>query len=435
MYKNNNIMLTNQQASTLLSICWLTMGDWGANYTGFQVPVATRMNYVCAQQEAQGFRTRCVLSTGDNFYEQGVFGLPPAELRQGTPQDESDEQRAYRHHLLDLTKKARWISDTKWKTTYYDVYRRPEFTLLRNIPFVLALGNHDYYGIPEAQVAYTYVDPQKLWHMPRNYYTYDITPSPNTKNNSTNDSSGQITKPVRIIVIDTVMLCKRGRARNAHKQWISETLSKARKEAGCIVVMGHYPIHSEGSHCAHELNINANNGMSDNNINAGINSNMENGTLERSISKISKPRTIKRWLISTMLDNRVDLYLSGHNHNLEYCAIRDFKGRVLHCITSGSAAKLSKPPSFSTCSFSLSNMYNLLSGGVANSGGATGNASFVNPIFGYGFVEHKYVGDSIVNTFHYVLPQRGATYKDMIRGNKQLAWKTAVVKTAVNSKT
>ena len=410
------------------SICWLTMGDWGANYTGFQVPIASRMNQVCSSLESAGCPSRCVLSTGDNFYEQGVFGLPPSDMISAPLHEESKEERMYRLHIMDLARRAKWISDSKWKSMYQEVYRRPEFPILSKVPFVLALGNHDYYGIPEAQIAYTYVDPLKLWHMPRNYFTYDMYPH--------GRNVGGV-KPVRVVVIDTMALCKRGRARKEHKQWISATLNLARQEAGCIVVMGHYPIHSEGSHCARELNTNANNGISDNGE-SGNDSNSDNHNsninLERSVSSISKPNTIKRWLIHTLLENRVDMYLNGHNHNLEYCAIRDHQGRVLHCITSGAAAKSSKPPSPSSCTFSLSSMYNLLSGGVANGGGATGNVSFINPIFGYGFVEHKYNGDSIINTFHYVMPVRGSSNKDFIRGNKDLPWKTAVVKTAVNSK-
>ncbi len=396
--------------------CWVTMGDWGANYTGYQVPVAARMDLVCTMQQIH-----CVLCTGDNFYEHGVFGMPPDEYCDATDvPGEGREQREQRIHVMSIAKKNKWITDSKWIGTYFDVYRRPEFKVLSKTPFVLALGNHDYYGLPDAQVAFTYVDPKKLWHMPMNYFTYDI-PSPSTPGG----------KPVRVVVIDTVILCRKGRERKTHKAWILDTLRTARKEAGCILVMGHYPVHSEGSHCARELNANANNGISENgNNNLAYNNN--NDSLERSVSSVSKPNTIKRWLIEAMLQNRVDLYVCGHNHNLEYCAIRDRSSRVIHCITSGAAAKLSKPPSPNSCTFSLSSMYNLLSGGIANGGGAEGDGSFVNPIFGYGFVEHEYDGQAIINRFHYVIP--GNRHNGILNANKPMAWKTAVVKIAVNSK-
>lgn len=401
------------------STCWVTMGDWGANYTGYQTHVAAKMNQVCTQG-----RMECVLSTGDNFYEYGIFGLPPDEYRinGSVPANgETEQQREQREHVMSIAMKNKWVTDNKWVSMYFDVYRRPDFKELRKLPFVLALGNHDYYGLPDAQVAFTYVDKDKLWHMPSNYFTYDI-PSPGTPGG----------KPVRVVVIDTVMLCRRGRSRKAHKDWILETLRIARKEAGCVVVMGHYPVHSEGSHCARELNANANNGLSDNvDIAGDTNMDEQNLNIERSVSSVSKPNTIKRWLIEAMLQNRVDMYLCGHNHNLEYCAIRDRTGRVIHCITSGAAAKLSKPQDPNACKFSLSSMYNLLSSGIANGGGAVGQSSFVSPIYGYGFVEHEYTGDSIVNRFHYVMPGAKSSIMNV---NKNLAWKTAVVKVAINSK-
>jgi acid phosphatase len=73
---------------------------------------------------------RFVLSVGDNFYENGVQG----------------------------------IDDPQWRTSFEDIYAAPSL----QIPWFVALGNHDYKGKPQAQV--DYAAKSKRWKMPRRYY-------------------------------------------------------------------------------------------------------------------------------------------------------------------------------------------------------------------------------------------------------------------------
>jgi acid phosphatase len=71
-----------------------------------------------------------VLALGDNFYQSGVAS----------------------------------VDDPLWKSVYEDVYTHPAL----NVPWHVALGNHDYRGNPQAQVDYT--ARHTRWSMPARYY-------------------------------------------------------------------------------------------------------------------------------------------------------------------------------------------------------------------------------------------------------------------------
>jgi len=53
---------------------------------------------------------------------------------------------------------------------YMDWWERPYGPL--GLQFYLTLGNHDYYGNPDASVAWTAKSPSKRWLMPARYYTF-----------------------------------------------------------------------------------------------------------------------------------------------------------------------------------------------------------------------------------------------------------------------
>lgn len=393
---------TNNNSKKYISL--LSMGDWGAHepYTYYQKVVAKRMNHVASIYDIQA-----VLCAGDNFYEVGVTGLPPGimniSLESQIRENNTKSNNIYEKlkNIYELSKK--WVPDEQWERAYQNVYRHPNMTHLKRLPFIVALGNHDYYGVPDAQIAFSYLDPTRLWRMPSNYYTYTI------------NKQG---KSILIVVIDTVLLCKHGEKRRQHKHWIVDMLKKGQCH-DCIVVMGHYPIHSNGGHCGDNLNA-----QNTNALNTNISNNVSNNV--RHINAISKNRTIKRWLIETLLKYNVDLYINGHNHNLEYCAIKDDKHeRVLHCITTGSASKMYNPRSNHKCSFSLSSLYSIIK---PNSVTNESMNSFEAPIFGYGFVQHELCDHHFVHTFHYISP------KDAKESNHENKWKVAIIKTQLLAK-
>lgn len=104
---------------------FLVVGDWGRDGGSHQLDVAVQM-----EKAAEAYGAKFTVSVGDNFYENGVLST----------------------------------SDPKWKTSFEDVYTGD---YLRS-PWYVALGNHDYRGVPQAQVDYTRHSTR--WRMPARYY-------------------------------------------------------------------------------------------------------------------------------------------------------------------------------------------------------------------------------------------------------------------------
>jgi acid phosphatase len=105
---------------------FLVVGDWG-RYGGLkQRDIARQMG-----REAAAIGSRFVLSVGDNFYETGVAS----------------------------------VDDPHFQASFEQVYDARSL----QTPWYIALGNHDYKGNVEAQVAYS--GKSTRWHMPARYFT------------------------------------------------------------------------------------------------------------------------------------------------------------------------------------------------------------------------------------------------------------------------
>ncbi|MFT4027790.1 MAG: tartrate-resistant acid phosphatase type 5 family protein [Novosphingobium sp.] len=107
------------------SASFLVVGDWGREGGFNQREVGTAMGRRAAETGA-----RFVVTTGDNFYEDGVQS----------------------------------VTDPLWKASFEDVYTAP--SLQR--PWYGVLGNHDYRGSPQAQL--DYAKQSTRWRMPSRYY-------------------------------------------------------------------------------------------------------------------------------------------------------------------------------------------------------------------------------------------------------------------------
>ncbi len=179
---------------------FLVVGDWGRDGTNHQREVALQM-----AKKARQIRCTHVLSVGDNFYENGV---------QAT-------------------------SDPQWRSSFEDIYSAPSL----QIPWYVALGNHDYRGEPDAQVAYTRVS--KRWRMPARYYKiagsevgaphldlFVIDTSP-LVNQYRDDVHGAIAKNVLSQDVD------------AQLRWLDEQLGAS--TATWKLVIGHHTLRSGGS--------------------------------------------------------------------------------------------------------------------------------------------------------------------------------------------
>ena len=219
---------------------FLVVGDWGRDGSERQREVAVQMG-----KAADVSHPGHVISVGDNFYDNGV---------QST-------------------------SDPRWQSSFEDVYSASSL----QIPWFVALGNHDYRGVPQAQVDYSRVSTR--WSMPSRYYKV---------------AGRDIGAPhLDIFVIDTSPLVHSYREKvdsaiaaniatqdvRAQLRWLDTQLG--RSSTPWKIVIGHHTLHSGGS--AHG----------------------------------DTPEVVR--LIEPLLKkHRVQAYINGHDHDLQH--IR--RGRV-----------------------------------------------------------------------------------------------------------
>lgn len=172
---------------------FLIVGDWGRNGFFNQADVARGMGVI-----GEVVRSRFTISTGDNFYTQGV----------------------------------RSTEDPKWERSFEAIYTAPAL----QSRWYAVLGNHDWQGSVPAQIEYTSLSHR--WYMPAQYYAETL---------AIND-----TTDVLFAFIDTTPLVtsddRRGRFSNSGEwqveeqlEWLEETLSES--DADWKIVVGHHPIY------------------------------------------------------------------------------------------------------------------------------------------------------------------------------------------------
>lgn len=164
-------------------------GDSGSGSRA-QSLVARRVAEFCATA-----RCDAAVLLGDNFYPRGVTSA----------------------------------DDPLWTTLYTDIYGSLD------LPFWVALGNHDYLGDPDAQVGWkTPAETASTWNMPARHYSWAL-------------------GPIRLIAIDSNQLG------GAQKRWFRSALQApapapapapdpAGPSAQWTVVYGHHPLWSGGAH-------------------------------------------------------------------------------------------------------------------------------------------------------------------------------------------
>lgn len=233
---------------------FVAMGDYGA-----QTRLRDDMAQVIWRLRGQ---IDAVFGLGDNFYEYGVSS----------------------------------VTDPLWKD--WEESFRP------HVPWYVVLGNHDYLGSVRAQVDYTHT--QKYWKMPSPFY----------------DScfffeGGKRDDGVHVFFLDTFTLAPRHSEAYSlamgmtRRQWSSLKMNRreqlvwldyelGRSRLTWRVVMGHYPVFSNGSH-----------GDNDELIVC---------------------------LLPILKRHRVDLYICGHDHNIAQTVHQE-----THFIVSGTGSKFSPP--------------------------------------------------------------------------------------------
>jgi len=195
----------------------LVLGDWGTGEEGQRAMARTMAE--THRESPPAF----VLTVGDNFYPDGVTGT----------------------------------DDPMWETHFEAVYDGPFWD---QVPFQAILGNHDYHGNPDAQVAYSEVSPS--WSMPARYYALE------------REIPGGGT--ALVLALDTEPVDEREPGAQGQLAWVDSLLS--RTTATWVVAGGHHPAATDGWH--------------------------------------SPSRGVRESLLP-LLAGRAALYLSGHNHSTE----------------------------------------------------------------------------------------------------------------------
>jgi tartrate-resistant acid phosphatase type 5 len=234
---------------------FIVMGDWGRNGEDHQKPVAAQMGKTATEASVD-----FIISTGDNFYPRGVI----SEF------------------------------DPSWKYSYEDIYTA--FSLQWD--WYPVLGNHDYGGNPDAEIAYSKIS--RRWRMPARYYAKKF------------PINGDTTQQVLIAFIDTNPLIAafyrnseygpnvRAADSTAQKVWLKKVLSDPSPNVKWKLVVGHHPMYT-GSDKRRE----------------------------------SYDTRATRGSLKLLLEQyKVDAYLAGHDHSLQHIV----QGSVHHFV-SGSASE------------------------------------------------------------------------------------------------
>jgi acid phosphatase len=178
---------------------FIVFGDWGRNGETDQVEVAAQM-----AQAAQGVGAKFIISVGDNFYENGVASA----------------------------------QDPQWQSSFENVYRDAAL----QVPWYSILGNHDYHGNCDAQIAYGKMNPR--WVMPARYFVR----SEKIDEDTTVDFFYLDTTPMVLIYYADQNTRDQVRTQDVPQQlaWFKGAL--AASKAQWKIVIGHHPIYSGGEH-------------------------------------------------------------------------------------------------------------------------------------------------------------------------------------------
>lgn len=178
------------------SLRFLVLGDWGRPDAPAQRDVACAMGRIASDTQ-----TDFVISTGDNFYRHGV----------------------------------RSVDDPQWRDTFENVYDAPSL----QTPWYAVLGNHDYKGSPDSEVAYS--DHSTRWRMRARYWREDLTLPTSER--------------VSLFFLDTIPLAHISQIQSlipseSHAEtqlrWLETELAACRSQWKLAV--GHHPIFSSGTH-------------------------------------------------------------------------------------------------------------------------------------------------------------------------------------------
>ena len=243
-------LLPSMPAAALeATLPFVLVGDWGRKGAKKQREVGAQMGVTAAE-----IGSRFVISMGDNFYSDGVSG----------------------------------IDDPQWISSFESIYHAAAL----QTPWHVILGNHDFQGSVEAQLAYS--GRSKRWNMPARYFKT----SESLPDGSIADFFYLDTNPFISAYRDTKIAIG-GQDTAAQLAWLDAALGGS--QARWKILIGHHPLYtvSGGKHDQPEL-----------------------------IAAI-KP---------LMRKHGISIYINGHQHNFQYLQVDG-----MHFITNGAGSKTSRP--------------------------------------------------------------------------------------------
>ncbi len=234
------------------ALSFLVIGDWGRSGEYFQKETAVQLGRASYTIDAEW-----IVSTGDNIYPKGVAS----------------------------------VSDPMWKRSFEDIYTAHSLM----ISWYPVLGNHDYAGDPEAEIAYSKIS--RRWNMPSRYYSFERVTDEGVKVLFLYIDSSPFEKkyykdgeePFRsnIISQDTT----------AQKNWVLNTLKQSNAE--WKFVFGHHPLYSAGKR----------KGLTDD---------------------------VASSVLPLLQEGGADIYMSGHEHHLQH----DQLTKKIHHFISGAGSEI-----------------------------------------------------------------------------------------------
>jgi len=178
---------------------FMVFGDWGRNGEDKQMEVAHEMGII-----AKKFKPEFIVSTGDNFYPNGV----------------------------------RSTRDYNWIASFENIYTAQSL----QSDWYVVLGNHDYRGDPQAEIDYSTVD--RRWNMPARYYSKIFFIDDDT------------TQGVLLVFLDTTPFLSESYTGDKHhvqgqdtamqRIWLEKTLREVPRNIKWKFVFGHHPVYTGG---------------------------------------------------------------------------------------------------------------------------------------------------------------------------------------------
>jgi acid phosphatase len=218
---------------------FVVIGDWGRRGENDQQDTAAQMG-----KTAHDIGAHFVISVGDNFYDNGVAS----------------------------------VDDVQWHESFEDVYTAPSL----QVPWYVVLGNHDYHGNCDAQIAYSQKSPR--WKMPARYFQQSHQIDPNTTADFFYIDTNPLLKKSHDLESQVKMRAEMATQKApAQLDWFKAAL--AASKAQWKIVVGHHPIYSGGEHG-------------------------------------DSPELIKH-ILPLLQEYGVQAYLNGHDHDLQHLMAGD----------------------------------------------------------------------------------------------------------------